>query len=144
MRRSGFTKPTYEEAIEKRRKRAEKLKARLGTATVKRTATGPRKRSKKASLLAGFNAKVRAKYNYTCQFPGCGYYSKTIDVQHINKKSQRPDLKYDISNGITLCRLHHDWIDNTVEGRKMGLQLGLHKIDSYEKAQKSKNLEPLD
>lgn len=138
MHRTGFRKLTYEEIQEKARKRTEKRKGRLGAAKVKRTALRPRKRSKNGSLLAGFNLKVRVRDKYTCQFPGCGFYSKTIDVQHINKKSQRPDLRYDEENGVCLCRTHHDWIDNTVEGRRVGRQLGFHKTDSYEKAKKDK------
>ena len=33
-----------------------------------------------------------------------------IECHHIEGKQARPDLRYDISNGICLCQNHHDWV----------------------------------
>lgn len=78
-----------------------------------------------------FKREVRERDNFTCQFPGCGYYSKHIDVHHIAKRSQRPDLKLTVSNGICLCRQHHDWTDTHHDE---AVELGLLSTESYELA----------
>jgi predicted restriction endonuclease len=76
-----------------------------------------------------FKREVRERDNCTCQFPGCGYYSKHIDVHHIAKRSQRPDLKFAVNNGICLCRPHHRWTDlNHDEAVRMGLL----SVETYE------------
>ena len=110
--------------------------------SMKRTAT-PRSRkpisklSKKAKRLAPayvrWQREVRERDNYTCQFPGCGLYRKKIDVHHIAKKSQRPDLKFTVSNGICLCREHHDWTDTHHDE---AVRIGLLNTESYELAKK--------
>src|SRR5690349_23829038 len=58
-----------------------------------------------------FKREVRERDSYTCQFPGCGHVDKHIDVHHKAKRSQRPDLRFEVSNGLCLCRKHHDWTD---------------------------------
>ena len=69
-----------------------------------------------------FKAVVRERDNFTCQFPGCNVQANDIDVHHIAKRSQRPDLKFETSNAVCLCRLHHSWLDlNHDEAVSMGL-----------------------
>jgi len=76
---------------------------------------------------------VRARDTFQCQFPKCFTRDRSIDVHHIAMRSRRPDLKYVQSNGICMCREHHQWIHaHSLEAQKMGLL----SSDSYEKAQK--------
>ena len=44
---------------------------------------------------------------YRCQMPGCKYRGKFIEAHHIVKWSDSIDLRFEISNGITLCRRCH-------------------------------------
>lgn len=48
---------------------------------------------------------------------------------------RRPDLVYDLENGVTLCFLHHQWVhDHPREAEKIGLL----SFATYEAAQKTK------
>lgn len=51
------------------------------------------------------------------------------DAHHIAARSQRPDLKYDLDNGVALCRECHNWVPNNVEEAK---ELGLYSDAKYE------------
>jgi hypothetical protein len=44
-----------------------------------------------------------------CKMPGCGSKSR-LQVHHIRKWSTASSLRYDLSNGITLCKKCHDSI----------------------------------
>lgn len=83
--------------------------------------------------LVKWRREVRERDNYACQYPGCGKRSKRIDVHHIAKKSERPDLKFTVSNGVCLCREHHDWTDAHLH---KAIALGLRNIETYELAKK--------
>lgn len=83
--------------------------------------------------LIKWRREVRQRDNYTCQYPGCDRRSKRIDVHHIAKKSQRPDLKFTVSNGVCLCREHHDWTDTHLQ---QAIAICLRNTDSYELAKK--------
>lgn len=76
---------------------------------------------------------VRERDNYTCQFPGCNKSGKSIDTHHISPRSLRPDLKRELSNGVTVCRAHHNWIPRN---KKEAIALGLLNLTSYELARK--------
>ena len=95
-----------------------------------RTTFKPKRESPR---LVRFRREVRERDNYTCQFPECGHRSKRIDVHHIAKRSQRPDLKHAVSNGICLCRQHHDWTDTHHDE---AVRRGLLNTESYELAKK--------
>jgi hypothetical protein len=84
-----------------------------------------------------FKREVRERDNYTCRWPGCNYSSRSIHAHHINERSQRPDLRYDIKNGAAICPQHHDGLHHTVAGREEARRLGLLGGESYEKAQKA-------
>jgi len=45
----------------------------------------------------------------------------------------RPDLKYDTSNMIALCRTHHQWLPLN---RAEAISMGLLSDETYEAAQK--------
>ncbi len=152
MKRSGFKRLTYEEALAKQqakqaRQRAEntlKTQPRANpvqeptqsTAAIQGKIRSKRKRAGKDRRLSEFRATVRERDDYTCQWPGCGYYDLLIEVQHIAKRSQRPDLIYDPENGVCLCHRHHDQADNTVIGRAFAKLHRLAGGTTYELAAK--------
>jgi len=55
---------------------------------------------------------VKTRDNYECQFPGCGYNVQIhLEVHHIERLVDRPDLAFEVDNGITLCRQCHTKIN---------------------------------
>ncbi|MFQ3578585.1 MAG: HNH endonuclease signature motif containing protein [Bacteroidales bacterium] len=54
-------------------------------------------------------ASVKKRDNYRCRMPYCKN-TKKLQVHHIQKWSDREDLRFDINNGITLCRYCHSKI----------------------------------
>src|SRR5687768_12484705 len=104
---------------------------------IKRSGRPMKKISVKAKRLAPayvrWQREVRTRDDFTCQFPGCGHYSKQIDVHHIAKRSQRPDLKFTVSIGVCLCREHLDWTDTHHDE---AVHLSLLNTESYELAKR--------
>ncbi len=96
-------------------------------------AARPLKPKREPPALIRFRREVRKRDNYTCQYPRCGRYSKRIDVHHIAKRSQRPDLKFSTANGLCLCREHHNWTDTHHDE---AVRIGLLNTESYELAKK--------
>ena len=45
---------------------------------------------------------------FTCQMPGCGYKGRFIEAHHIKTFKNNPELRFEVSNGITLCRDCHN------------------------------------
>lgn len=116
-------------------KRTEFIKRRRTEEMRRANAKAYRLRSKpETSAMKKFKREVRERDNYTCQFPGCQVYDLHIDVHHIAKRSQRPDLKLVVSNGICLCRQHHDWTDLNHDE---AVRLGLLSLETYEKARRA-------
>ena len=109
-----------------------------GTARMARNVFGlkPKRESPRETR---FKREVRERDDYTCQFPGCDVRSKQIDVHHVAKRSQRPDLRFETSNAKCLCRRHHDWIDYHHDE---AVNMGLLDITSYELAMKREALTP--
>ena len=56
-----------------------------------------------------FRKDVLKRDNYKCMMPGCKS-KKSLQVHHIKKWSSAFSLRYEVSNGITLCRKCHDSI----------------------------------
>lgn len=54
---------------------------------------------------------------WTCQFPGCGRKGVKAKLQahHIKRWADFPELRFQLSNGITLCRRCHDNIGRQEE-----------------------------
>lgn len=78
-----------------------------------------------------WSAAVRARDNSTCQ--RCGKVEKSIHTHHVAPRSRRPDLKYQVDNGICLCNschmyVHHHPIESTEQG--------FLSVATYELAQK--------
>lgn len=66
-------------------------------------------------------AKLRTTYEYkawrlmvfhrdwfSCRFPGCSQVGKGLQAHHIIPVSENMDRIFDVNNGITLCKKHHD------------------------------------
>lgn len=108
---------------------------RSGFKRVPGTARTTLKAKRESPRETRFKREVRQRDNYTCQFPDpkCDRHSKHIDVHHIAKRSQRPDLRFEVSNGICLCREHHSWIDRNYNE---AVRIGLLNTESYELAKK--------
>lgn len=51
---------------------------------------------------------VRERDGCICQ--RCGIYDKYIHTHHRATRSQRPDLKHDVDNGVCLCNSCHTWV----------------------------------
>lgn len=56
-----------------------------------------------------FRKAVLKRDKGKCMMPGCGK-RLSLQVHHIKKWSRASALRYDTSNGITLCRKCHDSI----------------------------------
>lgn len=136
---------TYEEAKEAATRRTERRKARqTGKAPRYGLSTKPRKplgfsgrkgkplRAKPDRALAKWSKQVRERDDYTCQMTGVRDVQRNI-AHHVAPRSQRPDLRLDVSNGITLTPEAHQKVhDNPVWARANGWL----STETYEAAQK--------
>lgn len=52
---------------------------------------------------------VAKRDGFACQWPGCGC-SKRLRFHHIRRWADFPSLRFEPTNGITLCKDHHDFI----------------------------------
>jgi len=51
--------------------------------------------------------KVYKRDKFTCQMPGCNS-KKRLNAHHIQKWASASMLRYDVVNGLTLCKSCHD------------------------------------
>jgi len=58
-----------------------------------------------------FRQDVIERDRNKCQWPGCKC-TNHLEVHHILKWSEYPLLRFERSNGITLCKFHHKLIRN--------------------------------
>ena len=89
-----------------------------------------RKKPRKADLEWAKHVKLRD--GGMCQ--NCGAERARLHAHHIAPRSRRPDLKYDLNNGITLCSNCHDWVHTHP---KESQKLQLLDNSTYEKARKN-------
>lgn len=80
-------------------------------------------KSRPRTLYAGtmWSRDVKERDDYTCQ--RCGVRDeKNNHAHHVAPRSRRPDLKFDRSNGKTLCPGCHRWVhENPIESTALGL-----------------------
>lgn len=50
---------------------------------------------------------VKKRDKHQCRWPNCNA-KRRLQAHHIVRWADTPWLRYDVSNGITLCRTHHD------------------------------------
>lgn len=70
-----------------------------------------RKRSFLTPQYKEWRKAVKDRDNKTCQWPGCKR-CKMLEVHHIIRWADAPSLRYNVRNGITLCKKHHEQIRN--------------------------------
>jgi 5-methylcytosine-specific restriction endonuclease McrA len=60
---------------------------------------------------------VYKRDNFTCQYPNCGRkgFSAKIQAHHIKRWADFPELRFLVSNGITLCKRCHNNIEKQEE-----------------------------
>ena len=52
--------------------------------------------------------KVFQRDNFTCKMPGCDKSEKYLEAHHIKRFAQFKELRFEINNGITLCKKCHN------------------------------------
>ena len=63
------------------------------------------RREVKYSNITAWAKGVKERDGYACDI--CGKVSRSNDAHHLNDKSHFPKMKLLLSNGVTLCKLHH-------------------------------------
>ena len=63
---------------------------------------------------AQFRKEVKDRDGRKCQWPGCST-KKKLEVHHIKQWSKYPSMRFDPSNGITLCKRCHERIKGNEE-----------------------------
>lgn len=53
---------------------------------------------------------VYKRDKFKCQWPGCSASKKGLNAHHIKTWADFPGLRFEVNNGITLCKLHHKMI----------------------------------
>jgi len=53
-----------------------------------------------------FRVRVLKRDKFKCKMPGCSS-KRDLQVHHISKWSGASSLRYEVSNGITLCKYCH-------------------------------------
>lgn len=66
------------------------------------------KRRPEASQLPYLNWRksVFRRDRFMCKYPGCNS-KKQLAAHHIYPWAKYPNMRYEVSNGITLCKKHH-------------------------------------
>lgn len=70
-----------------------------------------------------WRAAVVKRDKHRCRFPGCKRRTK-IEVHHIIPWSRNTSLRFEVSNGICLCRYHHKQIKGK-EGYYIGMFISI-------------------
>jgi len=80
-------------------------------------------------LYKKWRSDVRKRDNNSCQWPGCTACKK-LQVHHIKRWVDSVDLRYNINNGITLCKFHH----SLIEGNENSYEAVFSKIIADKKS----------
>lgn len=72
------------------------------------------KRNFKDPLYKQWRLSIYKRDKFKCQYPGCSVSTK-LNAHHIKTWADFPGLRYNINNGITLCKIHHDMIKGMEE-----------------------------
>lgn len=81
---------------------------------------------------------VRERDEYICQ--RCGIFDEYIDTHHIAFRSQRPDLKHVVSNGVCLCRSCHQWVHRNPREAKAAGFISSEKYGVQREAERRENI----
>jgi predicted restriction endonuclease len=66
-------------------------------------------RNYKDPQYKNWRLSVYKRDKHHCRWPGCNLKRK-INAHHIMTWAKFPGLRFEVSNGITLCKYHHDLI----------------------------------
>ena len=78
----------------------------LNIVSKKRLAEQPRRERWKKAVIG--------RDNYKCQNPYCKQNTVILDAHHIISKGSRPEWRFVLENGITLCRLCHKMVHDKI------------------------------
>jgi len=76
---------------------------------------------------------VRERDNFKCQWPGCEGQGR-LEVHHIKTWGSYPGLRYDLSNGITLCKKCH----SDIKGKERDFEQFFIKVLEWQMLDKIK------
>lgn len=71
-------------------------------------------RNYKDPLYKKWRLDVYKRDKFTCKWPGCNKSNK-LNAHHIKTWAHYPGFRFDVNNGITLCKQHHDMIKGQEE-----------------------------
>jgi predicted restriction endonuclease len=72
------------------------------------------KRNFKDPQYKEWRKKVYSRDKHKCRWPNCEV-KKKLNAHHIKTWAGFPGLRFEVSNGITLCKYHHDMIKGMEE-----------------------------
>jgi predicted restriction endonuclease len=64
------------------------------------------KRDYSDPLYKKWRLSIYKRDNWKCKWPGCSM-NKKLNAHHIKTWADFPGLRYEVKNGITLCKFHH-------------------------------------
>lgn len=72
-----------------------------------------RKRDFNDPLYKEWRKRIRKRDGRACKMPGCTRRGKYIHVHHIKRWADYPSLRYEDSNGISLCSSCHNIVTDS-------------------------------
>jgi hypothetical protein len=76
--------------------------------------SGPRKSDMSTERYRAWRLGVFERDDYTCQGASCGRRGGDLHAHHIKPWAWFPELRYDVNNGLTLCKPCHEMTYNEV------------------------------
>ena len=73
-------------------------------------------RLRRSNRFKNWRIKIFERDNYTCQMVNCMKRGVELEAHHIKQFSQHPKLRFEVTNGITLCKPCHKAITGRQEG----------------------------
>lgn len=76
-------------------------------------------------LYKTWRKNVYKRDKYQCRWPNCNCKRK-LNAHHIRRWADFPHLRFDLNNGITLCKTHHDLIKGMEDAYSSSFFMILH------------------
>lgn len=119
------------------REKALKTSKKKSQAAIRGRERSRQRQKEDAKKEEEWRTAVLEQDKFTCQYPACRVVSKSLHAHHVAPRSQRPDLKYVVSNGKGLCFIHHEAVHKYP---KKSQEMGLLSNRSMELARKENTL----